>query len=280
MKELLELKEFAKIEMEEAESPYSYQLSNVLVAASEPVQTYVSKAGIRGQFYRANTRFTEVKNRVNRDTTENIFLPKADFIVYPDQYVQLESMFETLKEIVPGVFIREKKGAYSVTIFAKEYGRSFDGAPYLFIDEQPVFSLDSLLALDPANVRRIDSYSFLNTLGQFGGIGSYGILSVYTKNKLYNPSLADWSLVIEVNGYSGKTTGSPQRVRPTADGSLPRLNPLVHWYPDSQKGTGTRRALTYPQSDEVSDFSLVVEGFTARGQYFNAVKTYTSRVVK
>ena len=94
-------------------------------------------------------------------------------------YVELPTMVEVFKEIIPNVFVRKRSGEHNLFVFDKKRNLMYN-EPLILLDNLPVLNDQTVFALDPAKVEKI------HVITEPYYIGDHkfnGIISVRTRTK-------------------------------------------------------------------------------------------------
>lgn len=266
----------AQVVMDSFSPAYTVTLPDKPEKYSKAIQDYRRKASVRSTFLGGYQDYYDADTVSDRDY-KNLDLPKPDFSVSPDDFVVMQSMEEMFREIVPGVFLRARKDGFKLRIFSPERRESFTNEPLILIDAQPVFDVNQMLEIDPFDVKRIDTYNYISSMSQFGSLGSNGILSIITKKGDYKPESSNREKILQIKGYANV---APQpRLSAYDDAGMPNLHPLVYWNPDLRVDSNGYIKFRYQQSDEISDFILLIQGYTDLGEPVIYYKEYSSNGV-
>jgi len=267
----------ASVILDEYEPVYDLTLPDKPQRYTAAMVTYRRKAAVRSQFMDAYGSYFQAEEEVERDYKQ-LDLPKPDFSVTPDDYVVMQNMEELFREIVPGVFLRNRKDGWRLRIFSPERKESYSNAPLLLVDGQPVFDLDKMLAIDPFNVQRVDTYNFLSSMSQFGSLGSNGVLSIITKDGSFQNAAVDEERVVSIRGYANSSWQEPAPL--PGDAGLPLLNPAVYYHPNVRVDESGYFRVRFNQSDELSDFIIQVQGYTDLGEPVIYTTTYSNKTAQ
>ncbi len=84
------------------------------------------------------------------------FYGEAEIITTIDQFIELPTMEEVIKEIVPYTVLRKRKGEYSIKVFESKPLYPRDGETLTFVDGVPVNNVESILQMLPSELDRIE----------------------------------------------------------------------------------------------------------------------------
>ena len=187
----------------------------------------------------------------------DIHLEMKDFIYIP-------TMIEVFRELVPLVSVRGRPGNRKLNIYDNVSFTDYD-SPLVLLDHVPVSDIDMLLKIEPALLNTIEVYYSEYLLGDhsFGGIISlrtskedfagykWTDQSVFVNYKTIQiPKTFQYSEYLDSGSYSDRK---------------PNFSTLLYWYPGIHlKGKPLR--FTFYTSDHLSDYEVVVRGFTREGK--------------
>lgn len=193
------------------------------------------------------------------------FYGQADATYLLDDYVRFKVMEEVMREYVPGVQVRLRRGKFHFNVVNAPNSSLFYTNPLVLLDGVPVFDIDKIMAFDPLKVRKLE----VLTRRYFHGPHVYTGLVSYTtyQSDLGGFQLDPRSLLIEYEGlqlqrefYAPSYDSEEQR-----RSRLPDFRNLLHWSPDVVTKADGRTALSFFASDEVGRYVVVVQGMTKSG---------------
>ncbi len=229
--------------------------------------------------------------------TQNAFIPKSalqmttgendtlaffgvpDEKYYLDAFTRFPTVEEVLREYVPGVGVRKRRGKFYFLVFDKlQPGVFFEEDPLMLVDGIPVFDTDKIMAFDPLKFRKLEVIAGLYYLGpmSFSGIVSF---STY-KGDLAGFPLDPKALVQSYEGVQGKKEfyapvyNTPDQLK----SRTPDFRNLLHWSPQVVTDDQGKKSLSFYSSDQPGMYKVVVQGLTANGMAGS--KTFTFEVKK
>jgi hypothetical protein len=213
-----------------------------------------------------NTYFSDRRNRFTSplpDTSTIYGIPDARYNL--DEYTRFPLMEDVLKEYVPGVQARKRRGKYHLEVLDLPHKINFNDNPLVLVDGVPVFNMDRMMAFDPLKVKRLDVLTRRYFYGpsSFSGVLSY---STYT-GEAANLPLDQGAIIIDFEGlqlqrefYQPVYDNSQQR-----ESRLPDFRHLLYWSPTVKTDRQGRKALSFYTSDLEGEYVIVVEGITKDG---------------
>jgi hypothetical protein len=190
----------------------------------------------------------------------------ADHLVEPDNYNSFPNMPETLKEIVPGLILKDKKGVYSLRVLDIQRKLYFKDEPVYFIDGLLFTSNDIFLKLDPSTVQTIEVYGRPDKLARFGNFGRNGVIAAYTRNGDFYP--ADFPGLVKVpfrGFYPAREFYTPVYNNKNTTPQTPDLRPLIYWKPTVITDASGKAQVSFYNSDNLGTYEIHIEGLSATG---------------
>ncbi|MFD3000587.1 hypothetical protein ACFS7Z_09465 [Pontibacter toksunensis] len=193
------------------------------------------------------------------------FYGKASATYLLDDYVRFKVMEEVMREYVPGVLVRLRKGKFHFNVVNSPHSTLFNTNPMVLLDGVPVFDIDKIMAFDPRKVRKLEVF----TTRYFHGPEVYPGLVSYTtyQGDLAGFQLDPRSLLVEYEGlqlqrefYAPAYNNDQQR-----QNRLPDFRNLLHWAPDVVTRADGKAALSFYTSDQPGTYVVVVQGLTNSG---------------
>lgn len=204
-----------------------------------------------------------------QDKADFRFYGAPNFTVYPDDYIALPAFDEIVREMLPGVQLRESKGGYYFKVFDISTRTFLSGEPSVLLDGMLVNDLSYIVGMSPSDIARIET---VNRRTYYGEYRLDGAIAIYTKEgNAYLPVLPPSALPRSLQFYT------PTRPFSAPDSLLvhePDFRTLLYWQP----GVTLSRepyTLTFNHADELGEFEVVVEGVTKDGEQIYGRATYS-----
>jgi hypothetical protein len=216
------------------------------------------------KFYSTATSFEE-DSIGEGDISRYRIYQKADRNYDLDNYIELIDMQEVIVELLPNVKIFRENDQTRIKIF---YHGNEDilPDPLFLVNGRIVKDNDFVLNLDNRNIDKIEVIFKESSLEPFGPIGMGGVVAIYTKTPVEIP----YGIPVDFMGYHQPGERIVQfNLRETGSDHFPDFNPLLYWDPDgitNEEGIGK---FSFYTNDLVSDFEVVVEGITPKGEAFH-----------
>ncbi len=194
------------------------------------------------------------------------FYGKPDERYYLDEYTRFPFMEDVMREYVPGVFVRKRKGNFSFLVSNKNDNTIFNESPLVLLDGVPVFSTNKIMSYSPLNVQRLDVVTHRYFYGplEFQGIVSY---TTY-RGEMQNFQLDSRVLIKDQEGiqcqrqfFSPVYETTAQQVSRTPD-----FRDLLFWSPSVKTNEQGKANLSFYTSDQPGDYLVNIQGLTKDGE--------------
>jgi hypothetical protein len=200
------------------------------------------------------------------------FYGVADQVYYLDDFTRFPVMEEVMREYVPGVLVRKRRGGFHFIVIDNVNKGVLPTDPLVLLDGVPVFDVNKIMAFDPLKVKKLDVVMRHHYLGPLviPGMVSY---STY-RGDLAGFELDRRALVIDYEGLQLQREFhvpryENQRLR---NSRLPDQRTLIYWAPDIKTGENGR--VEFYTSDVSGQYQVVVEGITPLGQAGTGFHTF------
>ncbi len=195
------------------------------------------------------------------------FYGKPDIEVKMDDYIKLPVMTEVFFELVPGVYLREKKSTYEFSIFDLAENKMDTKSPSLFIDGVIVNDAASIASLDPELVEKIDVIKDPYLVGRYI---FYGIINIITRKGDFSCiSLPDYAvrLPIRVTDPVSSFISPDYSAREKKQSSIPDFRNTLYWNPSPVPGTDGKIKVGFWTSDYATDYVISIQGIGENGDF-------------
>ncbi len=165
------------------ESPFSdkyYKSAVSADSAGKLIPGYVSEWSVNLQV-RKIYGISSAGNQINRTFSfpaGKRFYGKPDQELFLKDYISLPVMQEVFFELLAGVFLKNKKSVYEISINDPDDNRPYDVPPGLFVDGVMVKDPAAIAAIDPEQVENIEVVREKYIVGEYL---FYGLVNVITK---------------------------------------------------------------------------------------------------
>ncbi len=249
-----------------------------IITNSQPL-TLLADQGDKGRrLFMVKSTFDETIERITRPTTfvrtEDYRGRKkrkvtvsyhADNIVHLEDYIPFTSTEELIREIVPGVLVRKKKGRFKVRVLDYVSKMYFKREPLYLVDGVPVEDANVVIELHPDNIRMVTVSRPPAVYQDFGTVGEHGVVAFFTTG--FERSLAENSEAkkIEFIGYSFAREYYTPEFGEDASPQVPDFRPLLYWNPNVQTDVNGKASVVLRMSDDVTSWRISAEAITADG---------------
>lgn len=200
------------------------------------------------------------------------FYGKPDIELVLNDYIKLPVMQEVFFEIMPGVFLKNRKSIYEISITDPVTNIIFKSPPVLFIDGVIINDAGIIASLDPEIVEKIDAVKEKYFVGDF--LFS-GLVNVITKAGDYSSvSLPDYAVRLQYRVIDPvKTFSSREYTTPEMKQSrLPDFRTTLYWNPSVKTGNNRKAGVEFWSSDFSSDYEINIQGITSDGKIISYKK--------
>jgi hypothetical protein len=262
--------------------PLSADISGYYVELNQPFSNTFSKFK-PAAFYIDSNKINEINKVIIAMQINNIYEPfrqnrsgesgtiVPDFYGKPEKtikmadYIELTSLKEVVKEILPNVYTLKQNGKYDFKLINKFRGQPFENKPLVLVDGVPVYNFEKVLSINSKEIERAD---IINTRYFISENVFDGIISFITKKG--NLSVMDFDNTIFRQVYEGcqgqKHFYSPDYNNITIKNNrIPDYRNTLYWEPSMNTGKDGKAEVVFFTSDESSDNTVVVEGITSDG---------------
>ena len=195
----------------------------------------------------------------------NFYGDPLNSVVVSD-FIQLNTVREVIKEIVPNVYTRKRDEKYSFRLLSDIEGQIFKNAPFVLVDGVPYNEVGNILDMRADDLHRID---VINLRYLIDGVIFDGILHFITHRG--NLEVLDFDYSIFRQAYTSMsretTFNSPDYSSEVLINSrLPDYRNTLYWNPDLKTQQNGVAQFSFYTSDEASNFTILVEGISPDGK--------------
>ncbi|KAA6351360.1 hypothetical protein EZS27_001323 [termite gut metagenome] len=227
-------------------------------------------------------REVEVKAKRKENSTDAYFrMADNSFDQKKIEEIGATCIHELLRRI-PGVVIQDEKVIIrgTTSIYGKPYAAiAIDGVIVESFDAENDFDKNTDFDLDQINmmdIERVDVYKTGNSI-IWGARGGKGVVSFTTKKGNFDPSKIDKTrfntkrikplgYIVPDEFYSPRYETETQKANFTPD-----LRSTLFWKPNTNTDEDGKASLDFYTSDNISSYSVVVEGITNKGLIIHKV---------
>jgi hypothetical protein len=206
------------------------------------------------------------------ETTEIDFYGEPEYSIQLSDYIQLNSLREAIKEIVPKVSLRESDGKSQLVMENGIDERKFRKKPLILVDGVPFDDVDQILRINIHDLERIE---VLNLRYFLDGRLFEGIIHFITKAG--NMAGLEFEHAIFRRAYSSFSEKHSFR-SPIYSSDSEKNSPLadfrntLYWDPDLCTGKEGKTSFTFYSSDDKGEYTVFVEGISPDGNLGSVTK--------
>ena len=194
------------------------------------------------------------------------FYGKPDLEIIMKDYIKLPVMQEVFFELIPGVFLKEKKSVWEITMADPITRIIYSMPPMLLVDGVVIHDASVIANLDPELVEKIDV-----VMSQYI-VGDYlisGIVNVITKKAdLSNITLPDYAVHIYFSTADPVLYFSSPDYTTEAlqDGHIPDFRNTLYWNPSLRQDSNGKFRPEFYSSDMESAYTIDIQGVDEDGR--------------
>lgn len=223
-----------------------------------------------------NSFYDENPNHIDVPTIDSVaFYGKPDEHYYLEDFTRFPTMEEVMREYIPGVLVRKRKGRFHFMTLDRTNKSVFRNDPMVLLDGIPVFDIDKIMAFDPRKIKKLD---VLTQQYFLGSISLDGLVSYTTyKGDLSDFQLDARTLVSKYDGIQWKREFFTPRYASTDEqkGRVPDMRNLLYWSPDVNTHQQGKKKIEFYSSDIPGHYIAVVQGITKEGVAGIGTTTFT-----
>jgi hypothetical protein len=224
----------------------------------------INKAIIGAQVSNIYDQFVQKPEETN--SVYHDFFGKPENSVKMSDYIELTSLREVVKEIIPNVYTLKQNGKFDFKLINKFRGQPFENKPLVLVDGVPVYDFEKILSINSKEIERAD---VINTRYFYSENVFDGIISFITKKG--NLSAMEFDNTIFRQVYEGCQAVNNFHAPDYSGGSfgdshIPDFRNTLFWKPDGHTGKDGITEVEFFTSDESAEYTIVVEGIAADGK--------------
>lgn len=203
------------------------------------------------------------------------FYGKPENSVKMSDYIELTSLKEAIKEIIPNVSTSKQNGKYEFKLINKYRGQPFENKPLVLVDGVPVYDIDKILGISSKDIETVD---IINTRYFISENIFDGIVSLTSRKG--NLTVLDFNNSIFRQIYEGYHEQGLNFIPDYSSDSrrnsrLPDFRNTLYWSSVNQSLTSDPQETDFFTSDEKGSFTITVEGIGPNGEKGLATAVFT-----
>lgn len=264
--------------------PLSEEIKDYYVELKNPFTPPTKKYNY-GVFYPDTTRLHDINNMIIGTQINNLYKPynqnstikkvtekNHDFYGKPENtiplanYIELTSIKEVIKEIIPGVTTVRKNDRINFRMNYPYQSKPYEHNPLVLVDGVPVYDLEKVLAINSRDLEKIDVFT---TRYYISDIVLDGILHFVTKKG--NLGVIDldrsayrveYDLPENHNVFYSPDYLTDKQLHDR----IPDFRNTLYWNPEMHTDKTGKASLEFYSSDESGEYIITVEGITTDGK--------------
>jgi len=194
------------------------------------------------------------------------FYGKPENTILMADYIELSTIREVVKEIIPNVYTLKQSGKLELKLINKLQSLPFENKPLVLVDGIPMYDFEKVLLINSKEIERAD---VINKRYFFSEYVFDGILSFVTKKG--NLSAMEFDNTIFRQVYEGCQSAedfySPEYSADSLKSSrIPDYRNTLYWSPRKHTDKEGNSLVEFYTSDESSYYTIVVRGMAADGK--------------
>jgi hypothetical protein len=203
------------------------------------------------------------------------FYGQAENTIKMSDYIELTSVREVVKEIIPNVYTLKQNGKYDFKLINKFRGQPFENRPLVLVDGVPIYDFEKVLNI---NSKEIEKTDVINTRYFYSENIFDGIVSFISRKGNLSVLEFDNSIFRQVYEACQVHTGfySPDYITNLMKNShIPDFRNTLCWKPDLLTKKDGKTEIEFFTSDESAEYTIVVEGLSSDGRKGFSTTTLT-----
>ncbi len=227
-------------------------------ASIEMMSAMSENAQIMDQYYSGQTRSNDTGS-----FPREFFYGHPSSIIRFDDFIRLPTMEEYFSEVTPQVSLRRVNRKMKFRVFGDHPDLEIY-APLVMIDGVAFIDVESVLAISPRNVDRIE---IVDAPYIRGNVTFGGIINIISRNDdLGLIDLPDSGLLLNYQMYDQNLQND--QIYEPADKRLPDVRNTLYWNPHLELTTDEKRMISFQTSDLKGEYQVFIRGYDSLGEYF------------
>ncbi|MDO1450370.1 hypothetical protein Q0590_29110 [Rhodocytophaga aerolata] len=223
-----------------------------------------------------NTYFAGKRNHFTAFRPDTAtFYGSPDARYHLDEYTRFPLIEDVLKEYVPGVQARKRRGNYYLEVLDLPHKINFTDNPLVVVDGVPVFDMNRLMSYNPFKVKRLDVVTRKYYLGpeSFSGVLGFATFTGEVAGLPLDPGavILDFEGLQQQREFYAPLYDTPQQ----QENRLPDFRHLLFWSPTVKTNKDGKTQLAFYTSDMEGEYTGVLEGITPDGKIGHSTFTIT-----
>jgi len=200
------------------------------------------------------------------------FYGKPDIELIMDDYIKLPVMEEVFFELMQGVFLKNKKSVYEITVADPVTNKIYETPPGLFIDGVMIKDPALIANLEPEIVEKIDAVHDRYYIGDYLFFGIVNVISRagdYSSVTLPDDAIrVQYNVVDPVRSFVSPDYSSTEM----KNNRIPDFRNTLYWNPSVKPDENGKVRIEFWTSDILSDYQIDIQGITPEGKLISYKK--------
>lgn len=226
----------------------------------------LNKSIISMQIKNIYQSYWQNNHKVTAENHNISFYNEPENAVILSDFIQLTTVREVIKEIVPRVYTQKKDGEFFFQLLSDIDGQVFENKPLVIVDGIPFNDIEQILRMSPTEIERIE---VLNLKYFIDDQVFDGIIHFITKEGNLRTLDFDHSIFRQAyNTFCREVKfNSPDYSNDSlVNNHLPDFRNTLYWNPDLHTQNDGVVSFEFFTSDETSDYTLCIEGISPEGK--------------
>lgn len=197
---------------------------------------------------------------------QHSFYGVPEYNIVLNEFIELNSIQEIIKEIVPDVLLRQRKDSFILKMINPYTMKPFDNGPFILVDGIPVSDANEIARINPKKLEKIEFtpfYYFLNKY-QLNGI-------IHFVSKKGNPDIINLNKNAFTQIYQGYAPGRSfyEPDYSTIDlkrSRIPDYRNTLYWNPNAATNEHGNADVSFFTSDEATEYFVIIEAIGNNGK--------------
>ncbi|MCJ7820389.1 MAG: hypothetical protein MUP53_04230, partial [Bacteroidales bacterium] len=225
----------------------------------------INKAIIDMQVKRIYEPYLADTNRNNEFPQSPDFFGKPDNSISMSTFIELTSLKEAIKEIIPGVVTVKKGGKTVINSVYRFNNKVFFFNPLIIVDGVPVHNHEKVLGIALDRIEKIDvmNLGYIVSSGHINGIIDITTIRGNLSEPLFDNTVfrQEFEAFQLLPGFSSPDYSTPEKRL----SRIPDFRNTLYWNPNIKTDVEGKASVEFYTSDIKGTFTLLVEGFTREG---------------
>jgi hypothetical protein len=182
------------------------------------------------------------------------------------KYIELTSLKEVVKEIIPGVSTAKKNDKINFKLLNLNQSSPFENNPLVLVDGIPVNDYEKILTINSKEIEKIDVFnsryfiSYVSLDGILHFVSKKGDLGVIDFDR--SVFRLEYDLLQNKNNFYSPDYHSDI----VKNNRIPDFRNTLYWNPDLHTDITGKSEVEFYSSDEPAEYIITIEGITPDGK--------------